>query len=1047
MMKLLIRWSITNRWLITVAAFIVAAIGAWCAVTMPIDVLPDLNRPTVVIIAEAHELTPQQTAMQVALPIERSMNGVPGAERVSSQTGKGMTVIKVEFGWNTDIYRNRQIVAEKLQDVRNSLPPEANVTIAPISSIMGQIQLIGLTSKTGATSLEDIRQYADNYLKYDILALHGVAKVIVSGSSPKQLQVIVDNDKLRAYGVAITEVEEAVSKANMNQSGGFLDIDENAPIIMVDGYLKREEDLAQALIRTVDGRPVVVGDVAEVRFGPAAIKTGEAGVNGKPGVILVVMKQPGMDTVDIANRLDKLFVDRAESFPADMEVCLDLFSQRDFIERAITNLEEAVRDGAVMVVIILFLFLMNWRTTFITLTAIPMSIAITAIVFAAAGFSINTMTLGGLAVGIGSLVDSAIVDVENCFRRLRQNRALPESERKHPLEIIYNASVEVRGAVIMATVLVIIVYLPLFFLSGMEGKLFVPIGISYIISMGASLFVAMTLTVALCAIMLPGKVGGGEGGELRDPFVVRSLKKVTEQLIRFSVNNAWGVVIAFLVLVGMSLWMFLSAGTQFLPEFNEGVVQVNVVLPPETGLPMSSEMGQLAERTILAIPGVKNISRRTGRAEEDEHAHGVNASDIIVTFEDDCELSREAMIDEIRFRLSKAMPGTAIAVEQPLAHLISAMLSNVKAQVAIKVYGTDFPQMKQLATEIESAVKGVPGVVDLMIEQQQLTPIVEILPKREQLARLGLTVADVAKAVDLGLGEDATSIHYEGRNTYPVIIRLQEDQRQTMQHIENLYLLNDQEQLIRLSDVAEVRLNGTINSINHENNERVIAVQHNIAERALGDVVEDVEKAIAPIRAKLKDMPGYHIEISGQYEAQQSASRLIFWLSFVSLALMMLVLYAHFRSWSYMIQALFSIPMALIGAAMFVHFTGQIISISTLVGLIAMTGVAASNAILLLDHYIYLMTEEKMSFGVDMIVKAGLERMTPVLMTALTSGIALIPLVFNADAPGKEILYPVASVIIGGLISCTLLDFTVRPALYWLFSRSGKRVVVPKKII
>lgn len=1044
MMQFIIRWSLTNRWAVTVAAFVIAAVGAWCAVSMPIDVLPDLNRPTVVILAEAHELTPQQTAQQVATPIERSMNGLPGAERVSSQTGKGMTVVKVEFGWGSDLYRIRQIVAEKLQDIRSTIPPEAVVSIAPVSSIMGQIQLIGMTSKSGKTSLEDMRMIADNQLKYDILSLQGIAKVIIAGGSPKQLQVIVDNNKLRAYNVSLSEIETAVANANLSKTGGFINIGANAPIINVDGYITKTEDLERALIKTVDGRPVVIADVAKVTFGPAEIKTGEAGVNGKPGIILVIMKQPGADTVSISRNLEKLFASGAETLDDDIEICLDLFSQRLFIERALSNLEDAVRDGALMVILVLFIFLMNWRTTLITLTAIPVSIAITAIIFAFAGFSINTMTLGGLAVGVGSLVDSAIVDVENCFRRLRQNRLKPKSEQRNPIEVVYSASVEVRGAVIMATVLVIIVYIPLFFLSGMEGKLFVPIGVSYIISMGASLLVAMTLTVALCAIMLPNHLGAHCE---RDSFLVRNLKKVTEKMLDFSLRHAMAVAVTFVVLVIGSVWIFCTAGTQFLPEFNEGVAQINLVLPPETGLPVSSEIGSQAEKILMTIPGVKTLSRRTGRAEEDEHAHGVNASDIIVSFDPAVERTREEIMSEIRHKLEENLPGVLVAVEQPLQHLISAMLSGVKAQVAIKIYGPDFPQLQQLAQEVHAAIKPIPGVTDLMIEQQKLVPLVEVVPKRDQLARYGLTIKDLTNVIDLALGEDATTIHYEGRHTYPVIIRLQADQRTNLNDVEALFIQNDQEEQVRLSDVAEVRIGATINSINHENSERLITVQHNIAGRPLGDVVAEVETALLPINQKLKSNPHYRLKISGQYEAQQSAANLIFWLSFISLGLMMLVLLAHFRSFSYMLQALFSVPMSLIGAAVFIKVTGQSVSISTLVGLIAMTGVAASNAILLLDHYIYLMTEENMPFGKAMIIKAGLERMTPVLMTALTSGIALIPLVFNPGAPGKEILYPVASVIIGGLISCTILDFTVRPALYWLFSGKGENVIIPKKIV
>lgn len=1035
MLKFILHLSIQYRYLIIAIAGILTLLGVFCAARMPIDVLPDLNRPTVVLLAEAHDLTPELTALQVALPLERSMSGVPNVERVSSQTGKGMTVIKVEFPWGSDIYRNRQIVQEKLSEVKLLLPEEVNLQMAPISSIMGQIQLIGLTSKSGETPLEEIRLLADNRIKYDLLSLPGIAKVIVVGGAPKQLTVAADPLKLRAYGVTLDELNQAVINANLSTSGGLLDMGASAPMITFSGAITSTQSLADALIKTVNGRPIKISDVADIQFAPAQIRTGEAGVNGKEGVILVIMKQPGADTVEISKKLDERFTQLGKNINPDIEICLDLFSQRLFIERALDNLLSAVRDGALMVVVILFIFLMNWRTTVITLTAIPVSIAITAIVFAFFGFTINTMTLGGLAVGMGSLVDSAIVDVENSFRRLRQNKAKPKGEQKNPMQVVFDASFEVRGAVVMATLLVVIVYLPLFFLSGMEGRLFIPIGLAYMISMGASLIVAMTLTVALCATLLPNHLPETE----RESWIVRILKPQIRKLIIWSVDHAKSVLIIFTILTIGAIGILASSSTAFLPEFNEGVAQVNLVLPPETSLKNASEIGRQAEQLLMEIQGVKTLSRRTGRAEEDEHAHGVNASDIIISFDESVQRSREEILSEVREQLEHHFPGVLVAVEQPLAHLISAMLSGVKAQVAIKIYGPDFPQLYQLATEVEAALKPIKGIKDLQIEQQKLIPVVDIVPNRPLMAQYGLFNTDLANTVALALGEDPSTYFFQDRTRYNVVVRLKNEYKKSIQDLEQLLVRNNEGKLIRLSDVAQVRLDATINAINHENAERLITVQHNISNRALGDVVADVQKAIKPIEEKMLKMQNYHLKISGQYEAQQSASKYMFYLGIVSMILMITILYLHFKSLNLLFQSLFCIPMSLIGATIFIYLTNQTFSIATWVGIIAMIGVAASNAILLLDHYTYLMKNEKMKCNLEMLIKGGLERMTPVFMTALTSGIALVPLILNANEPGKEILYPVASVIIGGLISCTFFDFTLRPALYYLLRVKSTR--------
>jgi len=1030
MLNKIIAFSLKNRLFVIIAALLIAFIGTYIARDMPIDVLPDLNRPTVVIMTEAHAMVAEDVERLVTTPLEQILNGATGVERVRSTSGPGLSVIKVEFGWGTDIYRNRQIIAEKMPLAKTRLPEEIEPIMSPISSIMGQTQFIGLSSKSGKMSLTEIRALADYRLKYDLLSVPGVSKVIVAGGSPKQLQVIIDADKMRSFNVTFSDIENAVKSSNQNSSGAFINIGTKAPSITVTGLLNNKEDLENAVVRADDLRPVRIKDIADVNFGPSAIKIGETGVNSKAGVVIIIMKQPGSDTVKLTKAVEKTLKEASDGMDSDLLINTNLFKQSDFIERAITNVMEAVRDGGIMVVIILFLFLMNWRTTFITLTAIPLSIAVTAIVFAAAGVSINTMTLGGLAVAIGALVDDAIVDVENVYRRLNQNSNKPENERTHPMKVVFDASSEVRQPIVIGTLLVMVVYTPLFFLTGMEGKLFTPIGIAYIVSVGASLLVSLTVTPALAYYLLPRQLQKHHG---RDTFIVRKLKQITEKCIRISTRFAKTIVLLLVVATAGGVVLLLNAGSQFLPAFNEGVAQVNLVLPPDTGLQTSNAYGQRLEKLLNGVKGVKNVTRRTGRAEGDEHAEGVNASEVVITFDPEVNRDPEEVKQEIRDKVATEFPGVAMAIDQPLAHLLSAMLSGVKAQVAVKIFGPDLNQLRTYGKQVEALLKPINGVKDLMLEQQVLIPSVAIKPNREQLARHGLSVKDVGETVELSLGGEAVSKMIQGRYVYPVILRLKEENRQSLQDVENLYVRKHNGSLIRLKDIADVTLELTSNSIKHENVGRRIVVKHNVAGRSLGEVVTDVDKALDDIRGNLA--PGYSIKISGQFEAQQKASRRILWLSILSVLCMILILYMHFGNINFSLQVMTSIPMAFVGAVAYITITQQTMSVATLVGLISLGGIAARNAILLLDHYVDLLVDEKMPFSVDLIVKAGQERMIPVVMTALTSGIALIPLALAPGQPGKEILYPVATVIIGGLISCTLLDFIAWPAIFWLFGR------------
>ena len=1032
MINAILAFSLRNRLVVLAAALLVAIYGTYTALRMPIDVLPDLNRPTVIVMAEAHAMVPEDIERRVTLPLEQVLGGATGVMRVRSASGMGLSMVYVEFDWGSDIYRCRQIVQEKLQLAQAKLPPEVEPYLAPISSIMGNIQLIGVQSKSGATHPDEIRVLADYHIKYRLMSIPGVAKVVTAGGAPRQLQAIVDAERLRAYGVTLEDVAEAIRGANLNISGGFLGIGHKAPVITVTGFLETSEELADAVVKPDPIRPIRLGDVARVDFGPAAIRTGEAGINGQPGIILAVFKQLDTDTVELTDRINEELRTIQAGLPEDLLIIDGLFQQAAFIHRAIDNVLGAVRDGSILVVLILFMFLMKMRTTLITLTAIPMSIAITALVFSLFELSINTMTLGGIAVAIGALVDDAIVDVENVFRRLRENAARGQPEQ--PLLVVFRASSEVRRPILIGTMLVIVVYLPLFYLSGLEGRLFTPVGVAYVTSVLASLLVSLTLTPVLCYLLLGSH---RRTAAARHTWVIDRLKGGVARGIGFSLRHTSAILGLLASAVIGAVVVLAGQGTQFLPPFNEGTAQINLFLPPETGLETSDAFGRRLGQLLVGIEGVEYVGRRTGRAEGDEHVHGVNFSHTVVCFDEESELTREEIVDRIRDELAHEFPGVTTEVSQPLAHLLAHLLSGVKAEVAIKVFGPDLDVLRNVARRVEEAIRPIPGVVDLYMEPQVLIDQIVVEPRREALARHGLSVQDVAEVVELALeGEKLTELLVD-QALFPVVIRLEEEDRRNLESIANLALSTPGGRRLRLADVADVKVTKTPNNIDRENVSRRIAVQHNVSGRALGDVVADVDRALEPIRRDLESSPGYSIRIGGQYRAQQEATRMILIFSGLALVIMFLVLYLHFRSVNLSLQVLVSVPMAFIGAVTYLAISGDAVSVATLVGLIALGGIASRNAILLIDHYLHLMREEGEGFNESMIVRAGQERMVPVLMTALTSGIALVPLALSPDTPGREILYPVATVIISGLISSTLLDFLVRPALFWTFGRKA----------
>lgn len=1034
MLNYIIKFALTNQLMVAIMAIGISVWGTLVVMRLPVDVLPDLNRPTVTIMTDAHGLVPEDVERLVTRHVERAVYGAGGVERVRSSSGAGLSMVAVEFRWDFDIYRCRQIVQEKMQLALEMLPPGAVPRMAPISSIMGQVQHIGLRSIDGKTDTTELRTIADQVIKPRILSLPGVAQVVTNGGAPRQLQVILDTQKMRAVSVSVQEVESAIRGANLSASGGVYESGAAGLLINVNGQVRGEQDLAEAVVRDDPLRPILIRDVAEVVFGPAAVRTGDAGVDGGPGVILVVMKQPEFDTVDLTRRVEKALDEIAQTLPKDVEIVPGIYRQADFIERAIENVVDAVRDGAILVVIVLFLFLLNFRTTLITLTAIPLSLAVTAVVFDLMGVSINTMTLGGLAVAIGALVDDAIVDVENVFRRLKENQG-----RRLPLVVVYRASCEVRRPIVVGTLVVTAVYVPLFALSGMEGRLFTPIGVTYILSLAASLVVALTVTPVLCYWLIPNAKAITQQ---REPRLVQRLKGVASRFIDVSLKHQQRIVsllFGLMLIFGVAIYY---KGSRFLPPFNEGTAQVNLVLPPGTSLKKSDEFGRALEQTILKVPGVLHVGRRTGRGEGDEHAEGVNVSEVIVTFDPASERTRAEMLADIRERKDQRFPGFGTAVEQPMAHLISHMLSGVYAQIAVKVQGENMSTLRRTARQVEAAIRPIRGVKDLLIEQQMLVEQVEVRPKREALGQFGLRVEDLAHTVELALEGTEVSRLVSGMYTYPVVLRLRAADRRDLDQLRNLPMTSPSGRLVKLGDVATVAKSLTSHGIKRENGIRRIAVQLNVEGRAMSAVVEDVAAVLKPIREQLPQ--GYSLVLSGQFEARQRAADRIMWLSVLSLVMMGALLFWHFQSINFVWQTFVNIPVALLGGAIAIMVTDQQVTIASLVGFISLAGIAVRNKILLLDHYLHLMIEEGEAFSETMIRRAGKERIVPVLMTALTSGIALLPLVLTPGQPGRELLYPVASVIVGGLITTTLIDLLLTPGLFWRFGRHASELAVAR---
>lgn len=1027
MLNSLIRFSLHHRALVLMIALVVMLFGAQTLTQLPVEVLPDMTKPTVTILTEAPGLAPEEVETLVTQAIENAVQGVGGLDRLRSNSDVGLSLVFAEFGWGTDIYRARQLVQERMQAVK--LPENAKSGMTPVSSLMGEILLVGLKSADGKMTPPELRTLADWTIRRRLQSLSGVAEVLTIGGGVQQIQVQPDPNRLAAHGTSFEEIEAAVARASGNATSGYLQAGPREIMVRNLGMTTRLEDIAQTVIKTVGDRPVLISDVAEVKHGTQPMR-GDASVNGTPGVILSIDKAPGFDTLKLSTQIETALEELKPTLPAGVTAEI-LFRQGDFIEHAIHNLQEAIRDGAIMVAIILFLFLLSVRTTFITLMAMPLSFAVTILTFKAFGVSVNSMTLGGLAVAIGMVVDDAIVDVENVWRRLRERRTgfqpVPnELKTRSTLDIIATASSEVRNSILYATVLVILVFMPLFGLEGIEGRLFTPIAIATITSMAASFVVSLTVIPVLCSLLL--KSGGKAHG---DGFVVRAMKWLVE---RTFLKLALGAPAVVLAMVGMllvaSLMLYPRMGQEFLPAFNEGSATISLASAPGTSLMQSNDIGDAAVRLLQGIKEVKSVGRRAGRAERDDHVMPVSVNEFDVEFHDGGR-PRDEVFAEIRAKLGK-IPGTFLNIGQPIGHRLSHMLSGVSAKIAVKVFGPDLAVLREKGEQIRDIAKTIPGLTDVILEAQVPIPQIKIEVNRERAVAYGVQPGSLNEQVSALIGGKVLAELREGQRTLDLVLRLPETWRDSPEKIGEMLVEADQGRRIPLRLVADIRESQGPNVINRENTQRRIVISANTSERDLEGVVQRWEAAV---KEQVKFPEGYFPRFEGEFQAQQAAAkRIAFYFALVLVAVVVL-LFSYFHSLSLALQVMLNIPLALMGGLALTWWLVGNISIATIVGFIAVGGVAARNGIMMISHYLHLIKHEGEGFTRAMIVRGTLERLVPVLMTALSAGIALIPLLLAANEPGKEILHPVAVVIAGGLVSSTLLDLMVTPAVFFLFGK------------
>ena len=1023
MLNKIISFSLHNRPVILFFSVLLIIVGMWTASKMEVDVFPDLNAPTVVVMTEAQGMASEEVERLVTFPIETAVNGATDVRRVRSSSTTGFSVVWVEFEWGTDIYRDRQIVSEKLATIGDALPSGVGQpTLGPQSSILGEVMFIGLTADS--TSLGDLRTLADWTVRPQLLSTGGVAQVTVMGGNLMEYQIRLHPERMRHYGVTLTQVMDATRNMNRNASGGVLYERGNEYIVRGMLSTTSTQQMGQAVVGTTPkGQPIVLSDIADVQMGPKSPKMGLASVSGKPAVLLTVTKQPSTSTLELTKKLDAVVAQMQASLPKDIKVNTQLYRQQNFIDSSISNIKKSLVEGGIFVVLVLFIFLMNARTTVISLVTIPLSLLITMLVLHAMGLTINTMSIGGMAIAIGSLVDDAIVDVENVFKRLRKNALLPKEQRQSKIDVIFHASHEVRMPILNSTLIIVVSFVPLFFLSGLEGRMLAPLGISFIVSLFASTLVALTLTPVLCAYLLTDPQQDGQHARTDEPRWVRAMKMRYEQLlIKVLDGPKRAILIGTGAVVALTLVLFFSLGRSFLPPFNEGSFTINVSTLPGVSFEESDRIGEQAEKLLLQVPEVKDVARKTGRAELDEHALGVNTSEMEVPFALK-DRSKDEVMADIRAKL-RTLPGVNVEIGQPISHRIDAMLSGTKAGIAIKIFGPDLTTLHSLGMQIQQATHNIEGVTDLNVEQQVERPQLIIRPRRTLLASYGITLPQFAECVNVALGGEVVSQVQDGGKTFDLTVRMADEDINSIDHIRDMLIDTGDGRQVAFSDMADIESSAGPNTISRENAQRKLVVSANAQGRDMRSVVNDMRQAI---ETKVKMPDGYRVEYGGQFESEAAASRLLLGLSVVSIIVILLLLYLQFRSWKQSVVVLLNLPLALIGGVMALVVTGGVISIPAIIGFISLFGMATRGGMLLVDRY-----NELSSHGLshrEVVVRGSLDRLLPILMTALSSGLALIPLALGSHLPGNEIQSPMAQVMLGGLLTSTLLNLLIVPLM------------------
>lgn len=1028
MLNKIIGLSLNNRMVVVVLSAILLFLGVAVTLRTEVDIFPDLNAPTVVVMTEAPGFAPEEVEKTVTFPIETSINGATGVKRVRSSSASGFSVVWIEFDWGTDIYRARQTVSEKLSEIENSLPAGAgSPTLGPQSSILGEVLIIGLTADS--TSMDELRSIADRRIRPRLLSVGGVSQVSVIGGDIREYQILLSPERMALHNVSLSEVMDAVASINSNASGGVLYEYGNEYLIKGDIATSDVGELSESLVRADERGTVRLADIADVKTGNKEPRLGVASVDTRPAVLLTVTKQPAVGTIELTDKIEENLAAIRHSLPADVEISTDIFRQADFIDSSIGNLQESLFIGALLVIVVLFFFLMNLRTTLISLVAIPMSILITMIVLNALGLTINTMSLGGIAIAIGSLVDDAIVDVENVYKRLRENRLLPESEKASVLKVIFEASKEVRLPIFNSSLIIMASFMPLFFLRGIEGRMLIPLGIAFIVALLASTVVALTLTPVLCSYLLGGRGTDREMG--KESWVVRRLRKTYTRALQWCFGHKRLVFAATGALFAGSMIVFFTLGRSFLPPFNEGSFTINVSTLPGISLEESDKVGREAEKIIMAVPEIRTVARKTGRAELDEHSLGVNVSEIEAPYVLDKGRSRSEVVSDLRHRLA-SIPGASIEIGQPISHRIDAMLSGTEAQIAIKLFGDDLNSLYRYGNRIKSAVSEIPGIVDINIEQQVERPQLDIRPRRRMLASYGITMEQFARAVNVALGGEVVSQVYEDGLPYDITVRLPDDRRDSAEKIAAM-TIDSPKGRIPLASVADIVSATGPNTINRENVSRRIVISANVQDRDLRGAVNDIQQRIAAD----VDLPeGYYVSYGGQFESEAKASRTLLLASLGALVIIFLLLYGEYRDFSQSLIILLNMPLAMIGGVLLLRITTGELNIPAIIGFISLLGITTRNGMLLISRYNKL--RDSNVALMECVSRGSADRLNPILMTALTSALALIPLAVTGDRPGNEIQSPLAIVILGGLISSTALNIFVIPLVYYLREKHRK---------